>query len=292
MPSNCEGYHDLQGKYALNFTVGLPNANFFPKVRWSLATHRKTHGKWSTHSPFPRLGQTSPEFQNVWCEGASQLPYIPRTLKKKTPNQKSLKNTDILPYLTFDLLIYSLFFLISHGNFHGLDPLLTISWPITRAPKLAVFPSPKLHESAPEAFLQWEQRNCEGGFVGPGKQRENFPSFQPNWLKNDTHTYPNISSHEFPEIGKFIHVWGKFQDFLAKPKPCWTEKHNSGIISHHFPPRKPGALQVWSNRLLANLPIKFAHSSNKNGMIYSSMYIYHGNPQPSFFGVITHIYGV
>ena len=116
-------------------------------------------------------------------------------------------------------------------------PLLTISWPIHKGLPLAVFPSPKLHESAPEAFARRNNGTARGCRT-EGKQLENFPSFQQNWLKNDTHIY--ISKHFitwiFPEIGKFIHVWGEFQDFLQKPKPCWTEKHNSGIISHHFPP--------------------------------------------------------
>ena len=125
-------------------------------------------------------------------------------------------------------------------------PLLTISWPIHKGLPLAVFPSPKLHESAPEAFARRNNGTARGCRT-EGKQLENFPSFQQNWLKNDTHThtytYPNISSHEFfQKLANSFMFGGNFRIFFKNRNH--VELKNTILALFHItsPPRKPGAL--------------------------------------------------
>lgn len=89
--------------------------------------------------------------------------------------------------------------------------------------------------------LQWKTTELRGGFV-EGKQLENYKFSTKLTQKWHTHLIIQTFNHmNFQKLANSFMFWGKFQDFLPKPKPCWTEKHNSGIISHHFPPGKPGA---------------------------------------------------
>lgn len=122
---------------------------------------------------------------------------------------------------------------------------------------IAVFPSPKLHESAPEAFARGTTE-LRGGFRTKGKQRENFPSFQQNWLKNDTHTHTlnYFITWIFPEIGKFIHVWGKSAGFSSKTETMLNWKTQ---FWHYFTSLPPP--QTW--RIASLIKSSVGESSNQ-----------------------------
>lgn len=168
---------------------------FFPKVHWSLATHRKTHGKLSRVLPLPKVWPNIPWFSTCVMWERPPNYHISQEISKKKKNTKSKKskNTDKLPYLTlphlwsFDIL--TVFFRDFPWKFPWIGPPTDNLLTHHKGLPLLCFP----HRSSTNQLrrpLQGEQRNCEGGFGLKGSNVKTFQVFNKIDSKmTHTHTH-------------------------------------------------------------------------------------------------------